>query len=613
MADETKNLDVIISAKDEASSVFTQAFSNLKEKARELNTEARESGDMSLERLLKGGGYLGIFTLAGDALKRASEESVKLSDELAKGKINAADVGLEILKSLPMIGGFAAAGESINELLTHQKRDIAEINEEIAESEKLMEDRVKVAHEEAKAWEEVRAAIVRAKEAKAAADAGAPGAAPGAQKAVEQDNQAADAVTAQKKRRDDDIKKMKDDEAKAMEDLRAKAKIDSGAAKTAAEANTHTNYNLDSSQQQPDREARIAKQQAEIDRQSAAQTKAAQDASNKKIADFTRAQDELMGTVRATAIENLANERTAAEKKQVGAFFEQMGKHVSAALSPHEADRLTQQTTEALARAKEDELRLTGHALEADLLQLKTAHEKRLEEIRVEAQKEVDARPAEAKKIRKEEAAANTAEGQGYRDAQTQAEVKDIEEKKKKLDEAQAESDRKAAESAAHHQQIQQTLHAAKIEMLEKEARLGDIAAGREAERLKIEDEYAQKKAEILKLAEGAGEADKHSLAAESDRLDRQKQSALAAQAMADLKPIMKAVEEPVKYAGFEDFKKTGGIMDAQRERDKKSGTDQVKLLADAVKHLAELNAKIPKIPEGAMSGGDGEWDSNLS
>ena len=76
----------------------------------------------------------------------------------------------------------------------------------------------------------------------------------------------------------------------------------------------------------------------------------------------------------------------------------------------------------------------------------------------------------------------------------------------------------------------------------------------------------------------------------------------------------MEAGGEPSKTAGFEDFRKTQGILAAQRERSSNNGQEQIKHLASLVVKLDELNTKIPQIhPEVLAGGGDGPWDSSLA
>ena len=189
-------------------------------------------------------------------------------------------------------------------------------------------------------------------------------------------------------------------------------------------------------------------------------------------------------------------------------------------------DHLKDQETEALAKAKQEQLRIAGKALEADLLQLKTQHDKRLAEIKRAAQEEVAASPTEVKKIRSQESKANAAEDQSYEQGVAQA---------------KATAER---EQAAKHLEIQQQLHQGHIEALEKEAELGNKAAGQEAERLKIIDQYAKRKAEILQLSKGASEADRAALKAESEQLDAQQRKALA---FAQVKSQISQVSEPAR------------------------------------------------------------------
>ena len=531
MSDVNKNLDITIGAKDEASGVFSSAFANLKSQAKSMNLEARQSGDQALERMLKGGGALGIVTLLGEGLKKTTEEAVKLSNEFAEGKINAADMVLEIGKSLPVLGGFFSAGESINELFTHQKRDIADINAEIKAGNEAMELRVKIQKESIKAEEDLADRTRRANQQLALANASGPQ----AKEAVGEANKLKD-IQADKekdeKKKAEDRRKQADDEIKAIQK-------DGEAQKEVLENRAHDSlsiwHKLDSmgggnfgggkeAEEDAKRNAGL-----EAEAETNAKIKAANKRADDDIAQYNKGRGEEAG-IKTKTVEVEASQKHAQEVKKTWGEI--------------------------------------GHAAEKAFEEAQRIAKKNVEE-----QKQDDKAAARLK----------------------------------------AENDRKAEEAANKHTQIQHALAQGKIDMLQQEARAGDLAAGREAERLKIAEEYAQKKAEIIKLTEGATAADKAALKGESDQLDKQKAAALAALSIVDLKPQIKALEEPVKYAGFEDFRKTGGIMDAQRERDKKGANDQIKHLIDISKYLANLDGKIPKIPENAMSGGDGAWDSALA
>ena len=590
MSDVEKNLDVHIRAKDEASNVFNSAFENIKRKSKELNQEARASGDTALERMLKGGGALGIVTLAGEALKKVTTEAVKLSEELEKGKINAADVALEIGKSLPVLGGFVEAGESINELFTHQKSDIEHINEDIKAGNELMTLRVKQQHEAVKAEEDL------ADRARKAADAlHLALAKPEDKQAVAGANRLDDINAELKKDKKGNEERIRKDSEEEIKAIRAAH----DAAKKTAQDVARDNFSVSHIHSDSENEEMLQEQlRAATFKVDAIFDRQVRDAQAKAKAEIARTNGELDSTagdrkktVRADSASESAKQDVEKAKKHLEGWAHTANELIEKALTPRKPDQLARDTADAVARAKEEQLRISGHALEADLVQLQAAHEKRLEEIKRAAQEEVAARPAEAKKIRAQESGSISAEEDSYQGSVGQA------------------KSTAAIEEAKKHGDIQRQIHQGKIEMLEKEAALGNLEAGREAERLKIADEYAKRKAEILKFSQGASEADKAALKTELSQLDAQQRKSTI---LAALKPQIEELMAPTRYAGFEDFRKTQGIMAAQRERDSSKSQEQLQHLQAIVEATNNISAKLdPLVQWAGQDSGDGS-DSNL-
>lgn len=104
-----RNVDYTITAKDEASGVFATFRQNVKE----ANAEARASGDKGLETLLKGGGALGLATLAaqqfGEMAKTVDEDLVGIANHTKTW----GDLTDDALSKLPVFGQFYSAAKEL--------------------------------------------------------------------------------------------------------------------------------------------------------------------------------------------------------------------------------------------------------------------------------------------------------------------------------------------------------------------------------------------------------------------------------------------------------------------------------------------------------------------
>lgn len=130
-----RQIDLILKGRDEASA----PISSITEKIRELNAEARHSGEAGLERVLKGGGFLGLATLAGEALDGMAEKFNALKEKLYEGEISAAQIPIEFAKGLPIIGGFVEAGSKLREFFDDDARYAAELTKESEQQSKFTE------------------------------------------------------------------------------------------------------------------------------------------------------------------------------------------------------------------------------------------------------------------------------------------------------------------------------------------------------------------------------------------------------------------------------------------------------------------------------------------
>jgi hypothetical protein len=97
-------------------------------------------------RLLKGVLKGGLVGYAGSELAAMTEAMLKVRDLSRSTAANWTDVALEVGKSVPLVGGFVRAGENINELLTGQKKHLADIEAHagrITKSTELYRDMLK--------------------------------------------------------------------------------------------------------------------------------------------------------------------------------------------------------------------------------------------------------------------------------------------------------------------------------------------------------------------------------------------------------------------------------------------------------------------------------------
>lgn len=90
---------------------------------------------------LGGAMKLGAVAVVGAALESATGKAVEFSNKLAKGESNAADITNDFLKAIPIIGSFASAGNNLNEVFFHTKRNM-ELTNAATESTVAQNDRL---------------------------------------------------------------------------------------------------------------------------------------------------------------------------------------------------------------------------------------------------------------------------------------------------------------------------------------------------------------------------------------------------------------------------------------------------------------------------------------
>lgn len=104
MAKSERQVDIAIVAKDEASGVFKSVAAS----AKEFNREAKASGEGAVEKLLKGGGALGLATFALEGMAKAAEGVREALHGVADGTMEVSQgIGLVLQKGfegIPVVG-----------------------------------------------------------------------------------------------------------------------------------------------------------------------------------------------------------------------------------------------------------------------------------------------------------------------------------------------------------------------------------------------------------------------------------------------------------------------------------------------------------------------------
>ena len=145
---------------------FRAALDGLRESA------GRGSTLDQLAKTLRGAGAVAGISLIGTALANATSKAAELSEEFRKGQIGAAGVGVKLAESLPVIGGFVSAGQSIRELFTHEKEQIEDINRTARITNEIAEERVRLAKQVTEATRDLDREAAAARVRAAASDLG---------------------------------------------------------------------------------------------------------------------------------------------------------------------------------------------------------------------------------------------------------------------------------------------------------------------------------------------------------------------------------------------------------------------------------------------------------
>jgi hypothetical protein len=128
-----RNLDIKLGVQGEAQ--VQSAFQRVLHSAKLANLESRQSGELALERILKGGGAAAAITFSAEALKKTAEVLI----EVRKGQLGVAEGFLKIGEAVPILGRVFEAGQAIRELITGEKEQIERIKEESKATDILTE------------------------------------------------------------------------------------------------------------------------------------------------------------------------------------------------------------------------------------------------------------------------------------------------------------------------------------------------------------------------------------------------------------------------------------------------------------------------------------------
>lgn len=152
MADQ--DVSIKVTAVDQASGVLQKTAAALKNMRRESRMQGENAfastfgspqGIVNAVLDKAGVGLAGLaLELSGKLLADVTSKAVELRDAFHDGSKSASEIALELGKTVPIYGHFFSAGENINELLTHQKANIKELNAEMERGVQLSDARLAV-------------------------------------------------------------------------------------------------------------------------------------------------------------------------------------------------------------------------------------------------------------------------------------------------------------------------------------------------------------------------------------------------------------------------------------------------------------------------------------
>lgn len=118
---------------------FMRAVEQSAAAATQQTLSGQKQGLKGVTDLLKGGGAIAAFRIIGEQLNAQFDAVIKVQAEVAKGSLTVAEGiqegGLQMARSLPVIGEWFRAGEKIRAMLSGQTAAQEKLNRELAEHE----------------------------------------------------------------------------------------------------------------------------------------------------------------------------------------------------------------------------------------------------------------------------------------------------------------------------------------------------------------------------------------------------------------------------------------------------------------------------------------------
>lgn len=568
MGKSERQVDIAITARDEATSTFEKVAHS----AREFNLESRKSGESSIERLIKGGGALGLATFAMEGLAKASEGAREAIRGVADGSMTVGEgIGHTVEKgvaAIPVLGkmveafrsmedaaGDAAAawgknhGMSDKWIEAHRSsvsiREESEANNRAIEAggELMVKARERATMAGLKGLERERAAADKTYKEELAQiekvrQEKEKGMGEGARRqfektlgvVVEQDQQEHKAKLAEiDKKGAEEKERIADEHAKRIHDIEGQSReadLIAQGRDLDAKVEQLKRHN-DQEIADIDRRVKAEKEKrpdlsGDLDKQ-AAQEKAA-------LARALAAEE-----VRATEEKHKRNEQSAKETEKANA---ELQKWIEDSERQHQ-----EKLHEYQVQGEEQRLRASGQAAEAEILQLKDKRDREFDEIKKrERDSAIDPEQANAER---------TAAERAFR------------------------SEEAAIRDKAHNEQIDKQndlnhqLADVKLDSLKEEAKQGNAVAAEQARKLEIEEKYAQKKEEILKLLrdEKSLTEDQRTAAGKAIQdLAKERDDALAEKKTATDKASKASLEESDRLQGVNSADKVDEQIKAARE-----------------------------------------------
>lgn len=116
-----------------------RAIQSLGNRINSLNARLGQGGLLGqIGKLAVGGGAIAGVNLLTRALGQATDTAAQLANKLREGKIAAADIPAELVKSIPVLGGLSSAVENVLDIFTGIRSQTAAIYEDVKRQEERM-------------------------------------------------------------------------------------------------------------------------------------------------------------------------------------------------------------------------------------------------------------------------------------------------------------------------------------------------------------------------------------------------------------------------------------------------------------------------------------------